>query len=308
MHRPVIVGYDGSEHGRDALVLGRALARLLSAPLIALLAYTPEAWLWAPGTAEPADADEREQMTATARAALSTAPGAEVRVIASPSAAGALHAEAQKENAQLIVVGSCHHGTVGRILLGAVSQQVLDASPCAVAVAPAGLAGRPESRFDTIGVGYDDTPEAVNALQTATALARLRRPHSELRILWAAHLAARALPAAAVSYFNPHYFEQVRHQVADRLEEVAAPIRGDLQVRTQIASGRTTNAITDRSAHLDLLVVGSRGYGPVKRVLLGSVSRRLVRDARCPVLVVPRAIAPFSEQAQTATAAEPVAK
>jgi nucleotide-binding universal stress UspA family protein len=37
-----------------------------------------------------------------------------------------------------------------------------------------------------------------------------------------------------------------------------------------------------------LLVLGSRGYGPVARVLLGSVSRRVVADAPCPVLVVAR--------------------
>lgn len=39
---------------------------------------------------------------------------------------------------------------------------------------------------------------------------------------------------------------------------------------------------------VDLLVLGSRGYGPLTRVLLGSVSRRAAQDAPCPVLVVPR--------------------
>ena len=45
------------------------------------------------------------------------------------------------------------------------------------------------------------------------------------------------------------------------------------------------------SDHVDLMVSGSRGYGPVRSVLLGSVSRRLVDDAACPVLVVPRGVA-----------------
>ena len=39
---------------------------------------------------------------------------------------------------------------------------------------------------------------------------------------------------------------------------------------------------------VDLLVLGSRGYGPVTRVLVGSVSRRAAQEAPCPVLVVPR--------------------
>jgi nucleotide-binding universal stress UspA family protein len=42
------------------------------------------------------------------------------------------------------------------------------------------------------------------------------------------------------------------------------------------------------SAHVDLLVCGSRGYGPLRSVLLGGVSRQLVDDAQCPVLVLPR--------------------
>jgi nucleotide-binding universal stress UspA family protein len=42
------------------------------------------------------------------------------------------------------------------------------------------------------------------------------------------------------------------------------------------------------SEHVDLLVCGSRGYGPLRSVLLGGVSRRLVDEAQCPVLVLPR--------------------
>jgi nucleotide-binding universal stress UspA family protein len=39
---------------------------------------------------------------------------------------------------------------------------------------------------------------------------------------------------------------------------------------------------------VDLLVLGSRGFGPVMRLLIGSVSSRVIREAPCPVLVVPR--------------------
>jgi nucleotide-binding universal stress UspA family protein len=46
--------------------------------------------------------------------------------------------------------------------------------------------------------------------------------------------------------------------------------------------------LVKRSGELDLLVVGSRGYGPVRHALLGSVTRKLMQAAACPVLVVPR--------------------
>ncbi|MBX5442753.1 MAG: universal stress protein, partial [Solirubrobacteraceae bacterium] len=56
----------------------------------------------------------------------------------------------------------------------------------------------------------------------------------------------------------------------------------------EVLEGRPAEALAARSAELDVLVVGSRGWGPVRRLLLGSTSERLVREAVGPVLVVPR--------------------
>jgi nucleotide-binding universal stress UspA family protein len=285
MSLPIVVGFDGSEHGRDALALGRALALTLSTRLIAMIAYTPEQWLWAPGTAEPLGADEREDILGKAKAALAGFDHVEFRTAPSPSAAGALQAEAEREDAQVIVVGSSHRGTLGRMLLGTVTEGVLDAAPCAVAVAPAGLAGR-ELHFSKVGVGFDDSPSAHDALAAAHVFAR--RAGADVRLVWAAHLAARALPLAAVSYMDADYFAEVRAGVEDRLEAVAAPIREEIPVLTEIVPGETAAALAKESEDMDLLILGSRGYGPLARVLLGSVSRKVVNHARCPVLVIPR--------------------
>jgi nucleotide-binding universal stress UspA family protein len=300
MPQPIVVGFDGSEHGFDALALGRALAATLSTRLIVVVAYTPEQLLWAPGTADPMDRDERERLVEGAEDTFSDQDRVEFRTVPSPSAAGALHAEADRERAQIIVVGSSHRGTAGRMLLGTVAQEVLDAAPCTVAVAPAGLANR-EIHFSRIGVGFDDTPAAHDALAVAHSLAR--RAAAELRLLWAAHLTTRALPLAAMSYANPDYFEKVRGQVEDSLEQAATPIREDVSVRADIVRGPTTQALVEHSEHLDLLVLGSRGYGPLKCALLGSVSRRVVNEARCSVLVVPRGVTALGEIRQPVGAA-----
>jgi nucleotide-binding universal stress UspA family protein len=303
MSRPVLVGFDGSEHGGDALALGEALASSLAAPLIVLVAYTPEQWLWAPGTAEPLDAEERRSVAARAKAALAARPDLDVRVVASPSAAGALQAEAEREGAQIVVVGSSHRGTLGRVLLGTVTQEVLDAAPCAVAVAPAGLAGSPP-RFSKVGVGFDDSASAHDALAVARGFAV--GVGAELRLIWAAHLTTRALPLAATSYANPDYFEEVRAEVEDRLRLAVDPIREEIAARGDIVRGGTADALIEQSEHLDLLVLGSRGYGPLRRVLMGSVSRRVVNGARCPVVVVPKGVralddvAPLAESEPTA--------
>ena len=59
-------------------------------------------------------------------------------------------------------------------------------------------------------------------------------------------------------------------------------------MRTETVVADPGEALTALSAELDLLVCGSRGYGPLRSVLLGSVSHAVVREASCPVIVVPR--------------------
>ncbi len=60
--------------------------------------------------------------------------------------------------------------------------------------------------------------------------------------------------------------------------------------RAEIESwvGEPVDVLRRLTEHVDLLVCGSRGYGPVRAVLLGAVSRRIVTEARCPVAVLPR--------------------
>ena len=55
-----------------------------------------------------------------------------------------------------------------------------------------------------------------------------------------------------------------------------------------VKSGLATERLTHHSQHVDLLVIGSRGYGPVRRVLLGSVSAYLAKHSSCPIVVTPR--------------------
>ena len=303
MARPIVVGFDASEHARDALALGRTLARALQTRLIVVNAYTPGELLWAPGTAEPLDEAERTGVMDLAQAELSQQDRYELRSVASPSAARALHAAVESEQAQIVVVGSTHRSKLGRVLLGTVTQEVLDAAPCAVLVAPAGLSAveQPIS-LARIGVGFDDTPQAYDALAVARSLAR--DVGGELCILWAAHLVAKTFPSAFVSYLEPDYLQNVRNQLEERLSQAAAPIRDELFVRTEILGGGTAAALARRSQDLDLLVLGSRGYGPLERVLLGSVSRAVVNEAHCPVLVVPRAITTLDHDGLEAAASE----
>ena len=87
---------------------------------------------------------------------------------------------------------------------------------------------------------------------------------------------------------------------ASHAREVAAALADELGAELQAITvtadgggpadpGEAATELVERSSALDLLVVGSRGYGPVRHAVLGSVTAELMQAAACPVLVVPRA-------------------
>jgi len=75
------------------------------------------------------------------------------------------------------------------------------------------------------------------------------------------------------------------HAVHDR---ALADARDGVEVESRFEAGRAGEILTEESGALDLLVVGSRGYGPLNTVLLGSTTTVLARAAMCPLLVLPR--------------------
>jgi nucleotide-binding universal stress UspA family protein len=76
----------------------------------------------------------------------------------------------------------------------------------------------------------------------------------------------------------------IRHD----LDETVAALPGDLQTKGVVLEGRPWRALAEASDDLDLLFVGSRGYGPLRAVILGGTSGPLLREAHCPVVALPR--------------------
>jgi len=81
--------------------------------------------------------------------------------------------------------------------------------------------------------------------------------------------------------------ELMRDDVGNRVKAEADAIT-DIPVDTRVVTGPIPSALAEAAEGADLLVTGSRGYGPRHSVLVGGVSRYLVDNAPCPVLVVPR--------------------
>jgi nucleotide-binding universal stress UspA family protein len=132
-----------------------------------------------------------------------------------------------------------------------------------------------------IVVGVDGSPEAAAALAWAIDEARLRQ--ASLNIV-------HAFPAL-VSFFGTaahEYYPQVEKEAHERFAAIlaAAPPMDDLEVAHTIVPGNPAEVLVDKSKGATMLVVGSRGHGSFRGVLLGSVSIHTAQLASCPVLVV----------------------
>jgi nucleotide-binding universal stress UspA family protein len=300
MFEKILVGYDGSERSEDALALARILAGLDGGHVIATCVYwdRPLAAGIAHGgpDAIPEDA-ELAQRTLPERFGSSI----EVRSIADVSASRALHELAETEGADLVVVGSTGRGKVGQTLLGTTAERLLHGSPCPVAVAPLGYRDTAPERLKRVGAAYCADPEGLLAVDAAHAIARLAS--AELVVIGAydgpsfARIRYGELGASEL-VVNP------RESALGDLDEAVACLTDGVAVEAHLVDGLPADVLIERAATLDLLVMGSRAYGPLAHVLLGGVSHDVLLRCPSPVLVVPRgAVAPAGRRTRTAESA-----
>lgn len=295
MTRTIVVGYDGSEHADDALTLGRLLARVADAQLLVACAYPHD-----PLGESAAGRSVGEELRADAEQTLEKARAylervgdgsAELRAVAGPSPSGVLHELAEQTGAEAIVVGATHHGRRLRLLTGSTPQAVLDHAPCPVAVAPSGFrdaVGAGAGGPSRLAVAYDGSPEAEHTVSVAAAWAR--RAGAKLRLVTAVNstaVGAYPPPPLDVTAYE-ELTELARADARARLDEAIGRLGAEVDAEGAVLDGDPVATIVEESAADDLLFTGSRGQGPFRRVLLGSVSTHLLRDAACPVVVVPR--------------------
>jgi nucleotide-binding universal stress UspA family protein len=289
MPSPILVGLALREDDAAPLALARVLARLTGAPLALLTAVPHEApgFIPAPEYVLAVQRDAAERLDAVA-APLRAEHDVSTTVLMGSPARG-LHDAAAQLGAAAVVIGSTHRGRVGRVLAGDVAAGLLHGAPCPVAVAPRGFAG--DRAPAAVAVAYADTGESRAALDAAAALAR--RAGARVHVLSAVEPPAWTAAAAAPGLMSlPELEEERREHTRSAAEQALATLpeelRGDVQV---LPGGDAAGALADASERFELLVCGSRGYGAVRSVLAGGVSRGLAHTARCPLLVVPRAVA-----------------
>ena len=141
--------------------------------------------------------------------------------------------------------------------------------------------------METIVVGVDGSDGSTAALEFAAEEAALRK--APLRIV-----AAWDVPAAVYgSGFTPAVDAGTLEALGGRMQELAdeaaaaaKKLQPSIEVEAAAVAGQPADVLLERAAGAGLIVVGRRGLGGFKTLLLGSVSQQVVHHATCPVVVV----------------------
>src|SRR5215207_7056313 len=295
MAKPIIVGYDPKSSDRSPVAFALRAARFTGARLVVASV----------GSGARAEEDStggrvEEDLVPTAAGALDElqrdldAEGVAVESVElnNTSAARALHEAAEERDAGLLVVGSTGRGAVGRVLPGSTAERLMHGAPCPIAIVPHGW--QAGAGLNTLGVAFVDTDEGHEALRGAHALAR--RAGATLRVLTAVkpglalYGETEAGTAVQPGKESTEVEGELRVHAEDALRSAIGALDGDVTVETDAFVEDPADVLVRVSEHLDLLVCGSRGYGPLRAVLLGGVSRRLAAEAHCPIIVLPRGV------------------
>ena len=282
----IAAGIDGFPEGQDAAALGQSFAKATGAELM-LVAVHSTAPL--PTPPELSYRNLRKQSQLVLRDVRdSLAPGARTLTLTDHSVPRALHRVVQRHHRDLLVVGSSRQGPEGHVRIGKRTRQLLCHFECALAVAPRGLHAKPQRGLRRIGVGYDGGPESEGALALAASIAAGAGVGLHVHAV-----VDDRIPVFARSALSRLVADEWNDAISAEMDEiraraVAAGERIKAQLDVDVSRGRPADVLLELSKHVDLLVIGSREWGPTARLLLGSTGEALMHDAACAVLAVPR--------------------
>jgi nucleotide-binding universal stress UspA family protein len=285
----VLIGVDGSDRSEDAVSFGRALALAAGAPVVLATVHQPEPSQPRLGghLAHPGLWEEAESLLARFALMLLDVEDVERRPLADHSPARALKAAAETAGAGIIVVGSSHVGRFGRVLPGSTAERLLHGAPCPVAVVPVGFGGHGLPEHPVIGCGHLATDDGDAAIGAAEELAHALG--GSLQVTHVVEPPSLLYDSGEVPLNLPELDARIRAEaeraMAERVGHLSARLR---HVEGTVQVGRPADQLIGWTEAVDVMVVGSRGYGPLRAVLLGGVSGRLIRSAAGPVVVVPR--------------------
>ena len=273
----IVVGVDGSEHAAVALRWAINRAERRGGEVVAVLAWTFfDGGYGAQGKELQTAFSQSDAIRILDHAVDAVAGNGEVkRQTVEGPAPEALAAAAGPDD--LIVVGARGLGGIKGLLLGSVSQGVLELAPCPVVVVHGEDA---MAHGGEVIVGIDGSERSMLALRWAAAEAAA--DNATLRIVHAWQVPVYAQMAV------PQMLTALEDGAAELVSMVAEdPSLEGLNVKREVVCGGPAQALLDNADDASMLVVGSRGLGALKRFLLGSTSRQVSQHATSTVVVVP---------------------
>jgi nucleotide-binding universal stress UspA family protein len=289
MERRIAVATDGSDAALGALRVAQALAERHEAvvEVVSVLEAIPirslvsaETIALARRELEEAGLMALERQVAEQLATVGPEAAAWPLSIELGSAAPTIVRVARAKGATLIVLGLGRHALADRWLGTETALRVMRLAHLPVLAVPAGARELPASALAAV----DFSEFSRDAIDTALHLLRPRGTLHLAHVFWSA---TRETPWAG----GLDWLESVKKQTRLELEEYAQALEtsADVRVPTHYLAGDPGRELLRLAGTLgvEMIVAGSHGAGFFGRILMGSVSRRLVRGATCSVLIAP---------------------
>ncbi|WP_245687867.1 universal stress protein [Rhodococcus phenolicus] len=284
----VVVGVDGSPTSTSAVRWAAATASARDLPLriVHVIDFSPVGYSGAPYVEsakvfEWAEEDGRVMLSDAVTAARSVAPDVEIETTLVPAGGSHWFVE-ESGRARMVVLGASGSGRIGEALLGSTPVVVASHGRCPVVV----VRGETTDPSAPVVVGVDGSKVSERAVAAAFEEAAQRGVPLVAVHVWSDVNVGTFSGADRAELLDPQAFEQSEQVLlAERLSGYCERYP-DVVVHREVYLDGPRAHLQAWSEKAQLVVVGSRGRGGFTGLLLGSTSNGLIRDARCPVMVV----------------------
>ncbi len=293
----IVVGVTADAHSRDAITLAAGLARTLKMGLAVVHTYPGSYNYVNPGHVDAEwQAFLLQQGNETldwARTLLADRDDVAYLLHSNRNSGLGLIEVAEERDAAIIVIGSTPGASEGRIQGGFTADQLFHGSPLPVAIAPQGYGTWGPSAIDRAVVAYQRTSESDHSLDISIdVMQRLELTEViQLALVTVVERTTRIYGSRLGSSAEAQVLEALREQAVQAQEQaIVRAAKLGISLDTAVVEGDSVTSALPKYdwRDEDILVVGSTARGPIKRVLLGDMTYKLMRAATVPVLVIPR--------------------